>query len=854
MELKLKTIQTYSVAPKIPENMKKLFDVMNNLWWTWTPSAIALFDRMDRSLWHETHHNPTLMMTLIKQDRLESLAEDPIFLSNLEKVHSDLTNYIERKTWFDIHFSESKNSTIAYFSLEFGIHECLPVYSGGLGILAGDHLKSASELGLPLVGVGLLYRYGYFRQHLTRDGWQHELYPKNDFLRMPITLVRNPDKSPVLVGVEFPGKIIYAQIWKVDVGRIQLYLLDTDNSKNNSDDRLITSHLYGGNEETRLKQEMILGIGGIRALSALNINPSTCHANEGHAALLFFERLQVLIKEKQLTFHEAHQVVASSSIFTTHTPVPAGIDRFPNHLVRDLLTPYLNSIDISIEDLFKLCSDTNHPERDPLNMAILALRMAHRSNGVSKLHGEVSRRMWEHLWPDIPVNEVPIAHITNGVHLLSWISDEMAKLFDRYLGPRWIEDPVNTQVWQRVTEIPDSELWTSKERLRHRLISFARKTAKKQLIRNKVSPYEISKADEILDPDALTIGFARRFATYKRATLLFSNPERLKRILLNPNRPVQIILAGKAHPQDNAGKEFIKEIIRISNTPELHKHVVFIEDYDIAVARYLVQGVDVWLNNPRRPMEASGTSGMKVPANGGINLSILDGWWPEAYNGQNGWAIGGEEDFVDHQYQDQIEANLLYDILENEVVPRFYFRDANDIPRDWISTMKESMRTCCPMFNTNRMLREYTEKLYIPAINQWKALELNQFSAAKELVKWKDHIQKAWPLIQIKSVTPSLHDEMQVGDDFEILVDVDLNTINPDNVAVEVLTGELDADERLTPTEIHLLKLDSSQNKTFQFKGNITHTNSGRFGFTVRVRPHSHHMTHEHELCLTRWW
>jgi starch phosphorylase len=643
----MKPMHQYTISPSLPENLLGLLKLAYNLRWTWNKDMIDLFRRLDRDLWEKTHHNPAYMLGLIKQEVLEKALEDDGFMAHLERVLQDLEKYQMYKTWYERTYGKPDESQIAYFSLEFGLTECMPIYSGGLGILAADHLKSSSDLGLPLVGVGLLYQEGYFQQYLNAEGWQQERYPQNDFYNMPIQLIKWNEHAEVTVEIEHPDGPVFAHIWKAQVGMVPLYLLDTNISKNRPEAQKLSAQLYGGDGEMRIRQEILLGIGGIRALRALGINPIVCHMNEGHAAFLALERIRLLMQEQGLTFVEAQEVLAAGSVFTTHTPVPAGNDIFSAELMDKYFRSYYAQLGLTKEQFLSLGREQPGNSSESFCMTVLALRLAGYTNGVSKIHGTVTRKMWQNIWPALPEDEIPITSITNGIHPSSWISHEMAELFNRYLGPRWLYDPCNEEIWKRVAEIPDEELWRTHERRRERLVAFARRHLKAHLLVRKKSTREIARASEVLHPEALTIGFARRFAGYKRATLIFENPDRLAGIISNKDRPVQIIFAGKAHPKDTEGKDLIRQIINFARSDKFRNRIVFIEDYDMALARYMVQGVDIWLNNPRKLLEASGTSGMKAAFNGAINLSVLDGWWWEAYSNETGWAIGKEEEYED---------------------------------------------------------------------------------------------------------------------------------------------------------------------------------------------------------------
>ncbi|HID97649.1 MAG TPA: glycosyltransferase family 1 protein [Thermodesulfobacteriaceae bacterium] len=849
------TIKSVTIVPNLPERLSPLLNIARNLWWSWTPEAIHLFQDMDREVWERVGHNPMALLGTVEQPRLEELQKDEIFLTRMEQIKGELNRYLKAGTWYKKVSPDNDSGMIAYFSAEFGLHESLPLYSGGLGILAGDHMKSSSELGLPLVGIGLLYKHGYFNQYLNPDGWQLETYPFNDFYNMPLSLVRNENGDPLTIQIELLDRMINVRAWTLEVGRIKIYMLDTDDPLNSRSDRQITSYLYGGNIETRLQQEIVLGMGGIKILSALYQCPKVCHMNEGHSAFMALQRIRQIMERENLSYGEALEAVRSTSIFTTHTPVPAGIDRFPPDLIRRYFGKLADQLGIGIDALIDLGRIRPGDQSEDFCMAVLAIKMAARTNGVSKLHGEVSRKMWSSIWPQITPHEVPISHITNGVHTLTWLSNEMSRLYERYLGSRWKDEPDNHAIWQRVEHIPAFELWRSRERLRERLISFARMRLKKQLKAKGAAHYELKQADEVLDPEALTIGFGRRFASYKRATLLFKDPDRLKKILTREGRPVQIIFTGKAHPQDKLGKELIQLVVQMAQKPEFRSHLVFIENYDIEVARYLVQGVDVWLNTPRRPNEASGTSGMKVPANGGINLSILDGWWVEGYKGDNGWAIGAGEEYSDPEYQDEVESRLLYELLENTVVPLFYTRSAHDIPHGWVAMMKNSIRTVCPMFNTNRMVEEYSRHFYLPNMTKWELLSNDNWTEAKELFRWKDWIWQVWHKVRIREVKVPLNGSPKVGDRLPIQAVIDLGDLKPDEVRVEAYIGRLD-DKGDIPEghPLPLLHTEEPHESGTVFQGTLLCLSSGRIGFTVRCFPYKRELSHKFEMGLLTWW
>lgn len=851
----MQNIITYNVVPSLPDNLTKLKDLAFNLYWSWVDEIIQLFRRLDNNLWESTGHNPVLMLGNVSQRKLESLSSNSSFLAHLDRAWDSLDLYLHEETWYQRNYSDLKDFNIAYFSAEFGITESLPIYSGGLGMLAGDHLKAASDLGLPLIGVGILYQQGYFRQYLNIDGWQQESYPNNDFYNLPIKPVKDKNNEPVIISVDFPGRKVFVQVWLAEVGRIPLYLLDTNIPQNNRQDQDITDQLYGGDKETRVQQEIILGIGGIRALKAVGITPKVCHMNEGHSAFLGLERIRELVTEKKLKPNEAFVAMSPRNIFTTHTPVEAGIDQFPPELIEKYFSEYYKSLKIDSSEFYGLGRQNPMDNHENFNMAYLALTLSAYYNSVSRLHGEVSRIMWQKRWPELPVNEIPIAFVTNGVHSRSWISSDMKSLLMRYLGPGWREDPSDQSIWENVEQIPPEELWNTHERRRERLVAFARRKLKQQLIKRGASPHEIDIADEILNPNALTIGFARRFATYKRGNLILRNRDRLKKILTDKDCPVQFIFAGKAHPKDDAGKDIIRQLIHFSRDPEIRKRVVFLEDYDMVVARYMVQGVDVWLNTPRRPMEASGTSGMKAAANGVLNLSILDGWWIEGYeiDPNVGWAIGKGEDYSDYNYQDEVEANALYDLLEKDVIPLFYERGSDDLPRNWINKMKATFRRLAPVFNTNRMVQEYCEKCYIPAYKRSSRLTLNNFEGARKLAAWKKEVQLSWKDIKIEKVETDTSKELPIGNLLKVEAWIKLGVLKPKAVTVEIYYGNLDENRNIIDANTVKMNVEDEKNNIYHYLGNIACSNSGLHGFTIRILPYHEDLVNAYELHLIHW-
>ncbi len=704
-----------SLAGKIPARIARLEELAFNFWWSWHRAARNLFKTLDYTLWRSTGHNPVQMLAQVSTDRLEELAADPLFRRQFDAVlmalDSDLHN---GHLWYPSTHPDLVDHAVAYFSLEFGIHKSLPIYSGGLGVLAGDHCKEASDLGLPLVGVGFLYEMGYFRQRVNGDGWQEAIYPRFNPADVAVREVLDEAGQCLYVPVEVGDRSVNLQVWHVQVGRTRLYLMDADNDQNALWDRELTARLYGGDQEMRIQQEIVIGLGGLKILRALGISPAVFHLNEGHSAFLVLERVRDLVAAGK-SFDEAREIVRATTVFTTHTPVGAGHDVFPFYLVEKYFHGYWPQLGLDRDRFLALGSDAG--DRQGFNMTLLALRMAGQTNGVSRLHGEVSRAMWQPAWPDRSVDEVPIGHITNGVHLPSWVGEPIDRILRRWMGPDWVRRQDSPAMWERILDVPDEDLWAAHVRLKQKLLALIRERARQARVEGRMTPEQILCAGTFLDPEALVIGFARRFATYKRATLIFNDMERLKRMLHDRYRPIQFIFSGKAHPADDAAKHVLQQIYQVAKDPATGGRIAFLEDYDMQVARYLVQGVDVWLNTPLHPHEASGTSGQKAAINGVPNLSVLDGWWAEGYTGANGWALPPAKGYDDSEWwaRDSTEAAQLYSLLENEVVPLFYKRDGDGVPRGWVQVMKEAIRSVGPSFCTRRMLIEYAERMYVPA-------------------------------------------------------------------------------------------------------------------------------------------
>ena len=833
----MKKFQTFQVFPNIPEPLGFLETLSRNIWWCWQYDAVDLFRRIDPRIWDECERNPIRFLTFVPQKRLEELALDPSFLSHLQRVRENYEKLPCVSTEnYNILFQQQE--TIAYFSMEFGIHESIPLFAGGLGILAGDHLKAASDMNLPLVGVGLLYRQGYFRQFMDQEGWQQEEYPETDIYHLPIRKAKDMQGNDLRVSVDGPAGEIRAAVWCLDVGCVPLYLLDTNLAENTLYIRDITSRLYVGEQTMRIAQEMVLGIGGMRALEKMGIRPAVIHMNEGHSAFSSLERLAQTMSAYNVDLQTALEIVPRTTVFTTHTPVAAGNEEFPPDMIRPYLIPLEKKLGISANEIISWGQPPGYNPYTPLSMFALGARMAQYCNGVSQLHGRVARHMWTHLWPGRPEDEIPIGHVTNGVHIASFLSHENAQLFDRYIGPEWQQHPSRPDNARRIDDIYDEELWRAHSMSRARLIRTCRKLMIRQYKRRNAPREVMKRAELVLDQDVLTIAFARRFATYKRAYLLLQDPDRFEAILTSKTTPVQFIFAGKAHPRDHEGKDLIKNIIHFARRAGVRDRIIFIEDYDIFIARHLVQGADVWLNTPRRPLEACGTSGMKAAINGVLNVSILDGWWCEGYAEDRGWRIGNGEEYTDSGYQDAVESQALYNVLEDEVIPCFYDRKNGDIPIRWLRMMKESMKMGMRMFCSHRMVAEYNTRFYESARERRRHLVADNAREAVALAKQKESFKTLWKNIRLDYPERQSEGPFRVGETFQVTTIVNLGELRPDDVEVELYYGVLRSVDNLSRSEVQPMNmLEAHGNGLYLYACDITCRISGRYGFTTRVIP-----------------
>ncbi|GIU76446.1 MAG: alpha-glucan phosphorylase [Bryobacteraceae bacterium] len=829
MAFQIRPVKEFLVSPALPPELSRLGELAYNFLWSWRQPIRTVFSRLDPAMWKECRRNPVLMLGRVSQETLQKAAADPRYVALYETACRDFDEYMAQQPPPD-------GIRVAYFSMEYGLLESVSIYSGGLGILSGDYLKAASDANFGLVGVGLLYQKGYLEQHLNPDGWQVEKYPINDFFTWPVQPAQDANGNEIVIELRLPRGKCFVKVWKMQVGRVPLLLLDTNIPANTIDEyRDITDQLYGGDAVTRIQQEFVLGVGGLRALKALGMEPTVYHMNEGHSAFLALERIRVLMQEQGLSWEEALEAARCNNCFTTHTPVPAGIDMFDPGLIYEYFHAYCERNSVPFERFLALGQGGTEEQGDRFSMAVLALKTSAYRNAVSRLHSEVSRNMFWRLWPDFPVHEVPILPITNGVHLPTWLHPDLAGLYDQYLAPGWREQYQDPAIWAQVADIPDEELWEIRRRRKRRLIAFIRERLLQRAQERHASSTELRRLSEIFDPEVFTIGFARRFATYKRATLFFRDIARVKKILTNPQMPVQIVIAGKAHPKDTPGKTLIREIIQIARDPDLARHIVFIEDYDIEVGRELVQGVDLWLNTPRRGEEACGTSGMKAAMNGTLNLSILDGWFDEAYEISGGWAIGDRDPYTPDV--DDVHASSIYSLLENEILPMYYRNREEGVPLAWMKRVKTSIMNLSPQFNCQRMIRDYIERMYEPAhLAGLRACE-DGCRWAREKAQWNRRVEQAWPQVSIEDVSGAVGRSIVTGSPIELRALVFLNGLGPADVRVEAVVGRVNPDGELYDTTVLSLPFLKEQDGRFLFGRDFVPHQTGRIGYTLRVSP-----------------
>ncbi len=847
-----------TVNPQLPKRIEKLSEIANNLWWSWNTEFLRLFRKIDKDLWEKSGKNPIKFLKEVSQEKLETASKDLIFLHEYDKNVENFESYMESKdTWFANKYPENKKDLIAYFSAEYGLDETIPIYSGGLGILSGDHLKSASDLGIPLVAVGLLYKNGYFHQKINGNGEQETEYHDIDIHDLPIHPVKTEEGEDLIIYLKFPKRRIYLKVWQINVGRVKLYLLDSDIEKNNPEDRDVTLRLYGGDQEMRIRQEIVLGMGGVNLLTrALKLEPTIYHMNEGHSSFLILELIKNVIKEKQVSFEVARDIISSQTVFTTHTPVPAGNDIFPISLVEKYFKDFWPRLAITREEFLKMGMKPCQDLENGFNMGILALKVAGKKNGVSKLHGAVSRELFADVWPEIAANESPIGYVTNGIHTCSWLSPNLKQLYNKYLIPYWQDKIQYDYVWEKIKNIPDEKLWEAHQARKEKLLNIVKNNVTERLRRSGYNYEDINSITSKLNPNALTIGFARRFATYKRATLIFKDLERITQILNNSDRPVQLIFAGKAHPADKQGQDLIKFIHDVSMMPQFKGKIFLLENYNIAMSRYLISGVDVWLNNPRRPMEASGTSGQKASVNGVINFSVLDGWWAEGYNQKNGWRIGFNSDYESYEVQDVTDSQNIYETLEQKIIPAYYNKEKNGISKEWLDYMKESIISTGGKYSTSRMLSDYTSQFYIPLCNlhnkYYKDLsDVTRFNA------WKNDMYRNWKDIKITQKEDNLNNiAIDAGKCITVRCQVELPNINPEHISVECYYGKILENgvvEDISIIPMQQIKTKAENSKNYEYETKIELKTGGNYGYTFRVMPKHEMLLESANMDLVKW-
>lgn len=844
-----------TVNPQLPKKIGKLSEIANNLWWSWNTEFLKLFKKIDIDLWEKCGKNPVKFLKQVDQERLEEIAENTEFIKEYNKNVENYEGYINSKnTWFNKTYPNNKNDVIAYFSAEYGLDEILPIYSGGLGMLSGDHLKSSSDLGIPLVAVGLLYKNGYFHQKINKSGGQVSEYQDIELNNLPIIPVKRETGEDLIISVNMPKKKLYLKVWKIQVGRVSLYLLDSDIEENIEEYRGITLRLYGGDQEMRIQQEIVLGIGGVTALRELGINPTVYHMNEGHSSFLVLELIRLIMEEKKVSFNIAKDIVTAKTVFTTHTPVPAGNDIFPTTLVETYFKDFWLPLGISKEEFLELGMKPKEENKTTFNMGILALKIAGKKNGVSKLHGAVSRELFGEVWPEITPNESPITYVTNGIHTCTWLAPTLKQLYNKYLIPYWQDKIHEDETWERINKIPDEELWNEHTLRKERLFKLVKENVTNRL-RNNGMPYDqIREITSKLNPNALTIGFARRFATYKRATLIFKDLERMTQILNDETRPVQLIFAGKAHPRDIEGQNLIKRIHEISMMPQFKGKIFLLEGYNMEVSRHLISGVDVWLNNPRRPMEASGTSGEKASVNGVVNFSILDGWWAEGYNQKNGWAIGTNAEYYSYEEQDRADSESIYNILENKIIPAYYNKQENGISKEWLTLMKNSIISTGGKYSTSRMLVDYANQLYMPLCDL-----TNKYYRNIDVVTEYNNVKKGlilnWEDIVIEQSNNLDNISMDAGKNIEVACNIKLPNIDVENIEAQVYYGKILDNGTIENISIIPMTLSKSddEKRTYTYNAKIELKTGGNYGYTFRVMPKHEMLLDSANLNLVKW-
>ena len=842
------------VIPTLPSKINRLEEITYNIWWTWNTNFLKLFKMIDEVVWDQAKKNPVKFLKLISQEKLEEATKNEEFMKQYEEIVFLFDEYMnEKETTFSNKYKKHTKDTFAYFSAEYGLDETIPIYSGGLGVLSGDHMKTASDIGIPYVGIGLLYKEGYFEQKIDGNGSQITKYTKTDLETLPIVPVKDKEEKELRVFVNILNEKVYAKVWQINVGRVKLYLLDTDVPENSEKARSLTARLYGGDQEMRISQEIVLGFGGLKVLKELNIKPKLYHMNEGHSAFLLLKLIEEIIEEKNVSFDIASEMVKIETIFTTHTAVPAGTDIFPREMMKRYFDGFNEKIKLSEDEFLNLGSSNLDGEYPPFNMTKFAIKLSGKRNGVSKLHSAVSKELFKEMWPNIMDEEIPIGYVTNGVHVGTWMSPDMHRLFEKYLESSWNLTMEDEYKLNKIKDIPNEELWQTHKELKKKMLRVVKKRNKERLIRNGV-PFEIIKEiDEKLSLDVLTIGFGRRFATYKRATMIFSDLERLSEIVNDEIRPVQIIFSGKAHPADVEGQDLIRRINEISMMPQFRGKIILIEDYNMAISRFLVSGCDVWLNNPRRPMEASGTSGQKAAINGVLNFSTLDGWWEEGYNLKNGWKIGNRDIYISKDAQDKYDSGDLYNTLENEIIPMYYNKDEK-VPVKWIEYMKESIKTSLYMFSSFRMFKDYIERMYFPALDI-KEKGFNNLEKIEKLVEWKKFVRSEWENIKIKQNNDNIPKKIKAGEELDARCLIDFGNIKKEDADVELFVAKINKDGEFKKLKaIKMKPTGKTEENYIEYMVKFIPEEGGKLGYTYRVCPKNDMIIEREDIKVVKWF
>ena len=843
-----KNLKEINVKSNLPDSLSKLEEIAQNIWWSWDSKAKNLFRQIDHDAWIEASSNPVLLLNILNYEKLVSMGKDAEFIKKVDAVYEDYKAYMNVP-------KNPKTPSIAYFSMEYGLTEVLKIYSGGLGVLAGDYLKEASDSCVDMTAIGFLYRYGYFTQSLSVDGQQVAVYEAQNFNNLPITQVKDENDNPVVLEVPYPDRIVYAYIWKVAVGRISLYLLDTDTDMNSEYDRSITHQLYGGDWENRMKQEILLGVGGILALKKLGIEKEVYHCNEGHAALINAQRLVDYISDKDLTFNQALEVVRSSSLYTVHTPVPAGHDSFEESLFQKYMSEFPAKLNISWDEFIDMGREHPGDHNEKFSMSVFACNTCQEVNGVSWLHGKVSQEMFNPIWKGYFPEELHVSYVTNGVHLPTWTSSDWKAIYEKYFTKAFYADQSNMKIWEGVYKIPDQEIWNTRMGLKNKLVDYIKDQFNEKWLKNQGDPSRIVSVLQAINPNALIIGFGRRFATYKRAHLLFTDLERLEKIVNDPLHPVQFLFTGKAHPADGGGQGLIKRIVEVSRMPQFLGKIIFLENYDMRLAKRLISGVDIWLNTPTRPLEASGTSGEKAQMNGVLNFSVLDGWWLEGYVKGAGWALTEKRTYENQDHQDQLDAATIYGMLENEIIPLYFAKNTKGYSPEWIQVIKNSLAQITPRFTTKRMIDDYIERFYTKLATRSALLKSTNFAKAKEIAAWKEKIAEGWDKINVVSmdIPENLIHNPLAGEVYDINIVIDVNGISDNGIGIELVATKMAKNNNDTLFDVEELELVKSEGSILHFNLKYQFNMAGSFKYGFRMFPKNEDLPHRQDFCFVRW-